>query len=63
VEYQVRISLIDIRLGKREDNADEQLLGAWSFRPDQSANEALDIVRLARGSIGLCSHFSKVKML
>jgi hypothetical protein len=60
-EEDVKLCIIDVRLGKQEDNAEEQLLGAWSASQEREPTAALmDIARLARGSIGLCSHFSKV---
>eukprot|EP00892_Ulva_mutabilis_P000367 jgi/Ulvmu1/10330/UM061_0013.1 len=55
-EDQVKICVIDVRLGKREENPEEQLLGSWSYRP-QTESAIMDIARLARGSIGFCSHF------
>lgn len=55
----VKICVIDLRLGKHEENPEEQLLGAWSYRP-QTESAMMDIVRLARGSIGFCSHFQTV---
>lgn len=57
---QVKICVIDLRLGKHEENPEEQLLGAWSYR-QQTESAMMDIVRLARGSIGLCSHFQTVR--
>lgn len=55
----VKICVIDVRLGKHEENTEEQLLGAWSYRP-QTESAMMDIVRLARGSMGFCSHFQTV---
>lgn len=58
-EDQVKICVIDLRLGKHEENPEEQLLGWWSYRP-QTESSIMDIARLARGSIGFCSHFQSV---
>lgn len=61
-EEDVKLCIIDVRLGKQEDNAEDQVLGAWSANQDREPAALMDIARLARGSIGLCSHFSKVSL-
>jgi hypothetical protein len=60
MDIDVKLCVIDIRLGKEEDNAEEQVLGSWSTGQDPRPSALMDVARLARGSMGLCSHFSKV---
>lgn len=62
-EEDVKLCVIDVRLGKQEDNAEEQVLAAWSASQEREPSALMDIARLARGSIGLCSHFNKVLLL
>lgn len=59
-EEDVKLCVIDVRLGKQEDNAEDQVLGAWTASQERSPVAVMDVARLARGSIGLCSHFNKV---
>lgn len=56
----VKLCVIDMRLGRREENPEEQLLASWSFRA-QTESAMMDVVRLARGSLGFCSHFQTVR--
>lgn len=61
-EEDVKLCIIDVRLGKQEENAEEQVLGAWSAIQEREEGAVMDVARLARGSIGLCSHFNKVSL-
>jgi hypothetical protein len=57
----VKAFVIDTRLGTREEAAHEQLLASWPVAASQVPQGDFDVVRLARGSIGLCSHFQQVR--
>lgn len=61
IDIDVKLCVIDVRLGKEEDKAEEQVLGSWTPQ-EQPASAVMDVARLARGSMGLCSHFSKVSV-
>lgn len=54
------LAVYDSRLGRTEERAGDALLAVWPCQNSSFEQKDLDIVRLARGLSGLCSHFSPV---
>lgn len=51
--------MFDVRLGRREDSPEEQVLALWPPSPADISQKDFDVVRLARGVLGLCTHFTQ----